>query len=59
LIWLNPLLRFEHFEPLAAGVKALLPYVDDFRPSHNVDSLVELGRVLSAHRQTDGHKAVS
>ena len=59
LIWLNPLLRFEHFEPLAAGVKALLPYVDDFRPSHNIDSLVELGEVLSAHRQTDGRKAVS
>jgi uncharacterized protein with von Willebrand factor type A (vWA) domain len=56
---LNPLLRFEHFEPLAAGVKALLPYVDDFRPSHNIDSLIELGNVLSAHRQTEGRKAVS
>ena len=48
LIWLNPLLRFEHFEPLAAGVKALLPYVDDFRPAHNIESLVDLGKALSA-----------
>jgi uncharacterized protein with von Willebrand factor type A (vWA) domain len=52
LIWLNPLLRFEHFEPLAAGVKALLPNVDDFRPAHNIESLVDLGKVLSANKQS-------
>ena len=34
LIWLNPLLRFAGFEPRAAGVRALLPNVDEHRPVH-------------------------
>jgi uncharacterized protein with von Willebrand factor type A (vWA) domain len=46
LIWLNPLLRFEGFEPRARGIKAILPYVDEFLPAHNLDSLEQLGRVL-------------
>ncbi len=46
LIWLNPLLRYEAFAPLAAGVKAILPHVDEFRPVHNLESLAELGRAL-------------
>ncbi len=52
LIWLNPLLRYEHFQPLAVGVKALLPFVDDFRPAHNIASLVELGEALSSSQRT-------
>jgi hypothetical protein len=46
LIWLNPLLRYEGFEPLAAGVRALLPHVDEMRPVHNLESLEELARAL-------------
>ena len=42
LIWLNPLLRFEGFEPKSQGIKAILPYVDEFRPVHNLQSLTEL-----------------
>lgn len=47
VIWLNPLLRFGGFEPRAAGVRALLPYVDDFRPVHNIQSLSLLAQALS------------
>jgi uncharacterized protein with von Willebrand factor type A (vWA) domain len=47
LIWLNPLLRFESFEPLAAGVRAMLPHVDAFLPAHNVDSLADLAKALA------------
>lgn len=47
LIWLNPLLRFDAFEPKSAGVKAMLPYVDEFRPVHNLDSLTDLANALS------------
>ena len=50
VIWLNPLLRFEGFEPRAAGIKALLPHVDDFLPAHNLNSLADLGRALAARR---------
>ena len=46
LIWLNPLLRFDAFEPKSAGVKAMLPYVDDFRPVHNLESLKGLAEAL-------------
>ena len=47
LIWINPLLRYDGFEPKAAGIRAMLPYVDDFRSSHNLKSLAELTDVLS------------
>ena len=47
LIWLNPLLRWEGFEPRAQGVRALLPNVDEHRPVHNLDSLEALGRALA------------
>ena len=30
LVWLNPLLRYEGFAPKAAGIRALLPHVDEF-----------------------------
>ncbi|MEC8995860.1 MAG: VWA domain-containing protein [Pseudomonadota bacterium] len=48
LIWLNPLLRFESFEPKAKGIRAMLPYVDDFKAAHNLKSLVELADVLGS-----------
>jgi uncharacterized protein with von Willebrand factor type A (vWA) domain len=47
LIWLNPLLRFEGFEAKARGIRAMLPHVDEFRPIHNLDSMVGLVRALS------------
>ncbi|MFL6680557.1 MAG: VWA domain-containing protein, partial [Burkholderiaceae bacterium] len=48
LVWLNPLLRFDGFEPRAAGVRALLPHVDRFLPVHNLASLADLRRALQA-----------
>jgi len=47
LIWLNPLLRFDGFEPRAKGVRTILPHVDELRPIHNLDSMTELVRALS------------
>jgi uncharacterized protein with von Willebrand factor type A (vWA) domain len=46
LIWLNPLLRYEGFEPKALGIKTLLPHVDDFRTIHNLESLDDLADAL-------------
>ncbi len=46
LIWLNPLLGAPGYEPLTLGLKAALPYVDDFLPAHNLASLETLGRLL-------------
>jgi uncharacterized protein with von Willebrand factor type A (vWA) domain len=47
LIWLNPLLRFEGFEARAKGVRTILPYVDELRPIHNLESMTGLVRALS------------
>ena len=47
LIWLNPLLRYDQFKPEAAGIKTILPHVDEFRPVHNLKSLADIARALS------------
>ncbi len=47
LIWLNPLLRWDGFEPRSQGIRAMLPHVDEFRPVHNLASLRALVATLS------------
>jgi uncharacterized protein len=51
LVWLNPLLRFDRFEPRAGGIRAMLPHVDRFLPAHNIHSLSALADVL-AHTES-------
>jgi uncharacterized protein len=46
LVWLNPLLRYQGFQPRPSGVRAMLPHVDAFMPVHNIESLVDLAREL-------------
>jgi uncharacterized protein len=48
LIWLNPLLGTAEYQPLARGMQAALPHVDDFLPVHNLASLESLARHLNA-----------
>ncbi len=47
VVWVNPLLRYEGFEPRASGIAAMRPYVDRFLPMHNLDTLSDLARELS------------
>lgn len=47
LVWLNPLLRYEAFEPRAAGIRAMLPHVHEMRAAHSIASLDDLGAALS------------
>ena len=47
LVWLNPLLRWDGFQPKSQGIRAMLPHVDDFRTIHNLDSLRTLIDLLS------------
>jgi uncharacterized protein with von Willebrand factor type A (vWA) domain len=46
LVWLNPMLRYEAFEPKASGIRKMLPHVDQFLPAHNIDSLGRLRQLL-------------
>ncbi|HSY47878.1 MAG TPA: VWA domain-containing protein [Thermoanaerobaculia bacterium] len=47
LIWLNPLLGAPDYEPLTRGIQAALPFIDDFLPVHNLDSLDALAKHLA------------
>ena len=47
-LWLNPLLRYDGFEPLAGGARTLLPIVDGFHACHSLDSLHDLTEALGA-----------
>ena len=46
MIWLNPLLASENYEPLCKGMQAALPYLDLFLSAHNANSLVHLGHTM-------------
>ncbi|MDQ4078874.1 MAG: VWA domain-containing protein [Chloroflexota bacterium] len=48
VIWLNPLLGSENYEPIQRGMAAALPFVDDFLPVHNLRSLEQLAEALGA-----------
>jgi uncharacterized protein with von Willebrand factor type A (vWA) domain len=47
LVWLNPLLGLEGYQPLTRGMSAALPYVDLFLPAHNLASLEALAAMLA------------
>jgi uncharacterized protein with von Willebrand factor type A (vWA) domain len=46
LIWLNPLLGSVSYEPSCRGMATALPYVDQFLPINNLNSLIDLGQTL-------------
>jgi uncharacterized protein with von Willebrand factor type A (vWA) domain len=54
LIWLNPLLRYEKFEARPAGIRAMLPYVDELLPVHNLQSLKQLATAFARPHATRG-----
>ncbi len=50
LIWLNPLLRYDQFEPQAKGIRTMLPFVDEFVACHSLSSMRDLTNTLSSAR---------
>ncbi len=49
-IWLNPLLRYRAYAPLASGAAELDRSVSEMRPCHNLRSLADLAMVLSGSK---------
>ncbi|MFM8650449.1 MAG: vWA domain-containing protein [Actinomycetota bacterium] len=47
LVWVNPLKVTPGYAPLARGMAAALPHVDDFIEGHSLDAMEELARVIS------------
>jgi uncharacterized protein len=52
LIWLDPLASRVGFEPVTLGLRAALPYVDDFLPCANIASLERLGERLARENRS-------
>lgn len=48
LIWLNPLIGTTDYAPLTRGLRAALPYVDDFLPARTLNDLGDLALHLNA-----------
>ena len=46
IIWLNPLMAHPKYEPVCMGMRTVLPFLDQFLPLYNLDSLTKLGRAL-------------
>lgn len=42
IVWLNPLIGWDGYEPVARGMAAALPHVALFAPAHNLESLAAL-----------------
>jgi uncharacterized protein len=47
VVWVNPLKGSPRYEPLARGMAGALPFVDEFLPGHNLQSLEELARAVA------------
>lgn len=56
LVWLNPLLGSPGYEPLTRGMRAALPWVDDFLPVHNMASLEALATHLNTLSRDHGDR---
>jgi uncharacterized protein with von Willebrand factor type A (vWA) domain len=48
IVWVNPLKASPGYQPLARGMAAALPFVDEFVEGHSLDSLEELARTIAA-----------
>jgi uncharacterized protein len=47
VVWLNPMMGWDGYAPVAAGIKAALPHVDLFAPANTLNSLIALEPYLA------------
>jgi len=47
LIWLNPLIGTQDYQPLTRGLVAALPHVDDFLPARSLRDIADLAALLA------------
>jgi uncharacterized protein with von Willebrand factor type A (vWA) domain len=48
IVWLNPLLGDPNYQPLCKGMHTALPYIHDFMPVHNAESLRQFGQLVAS-----------
>lgn len=61
VIWVNPLKVSPGYAPLARGMAAAMPYIDDFVEGHSLEALRELTAVIAreSHESSKTRKVVS
>jgi len=47
IVWLNPMMAWQGYAPVAAGIKAALPHVDLYAPANTLQSLAALEPYLA------------
>jgi uncharacterized protein len=47
IVWLNPMMAWEGYAPVAAGIRAALPHVDLYAPANTLQSLTALEPYLA------------
>jgi uncharacterized protein len=47
IVWLNPMMGWDNYEPTARGMSEAMPFIDLFAPAHNLDSLAALEPYLA------------
>ncbi len=50
LIWLNPNLGYQDFEPITSGVQIIMKHIDEFLPIHNLKCLEDLDDVFASFK---------
>lgn len=58
VVWVNPLKVTPGYAPLARGMAAALPYVDDFVEGHSIDALERLVRIIGDDAPVRRHGTV-
>jgi len=46
VVWLNPNLKYDRYEPLCLGMSTAMPYIDHFLPCHNLKTLEQFIEVV-------------
>jgi uncharacterized protein len=46
ILWLNPLMGHNEYQPLCQGMQTALPFIDYFMPAHNLESFAKLIKQL-------------
>ena len=54
LIWLNPLIGTQDYQPLTRGLQMALPHVDDFLPARTLRDLADLAELLGGAGRLGG-----
>lgn len=59
VVWVNPLKVTPGYAPLAKGMAAALPFVDDFVEGHSIRAMEQLARIIDGSDESHQHRATA